>query len=92
MEKLKILFAVTIILLFTCCADSKTFEKADGTKFTAEPYGWMNTSRKIEGVKYDINAGNLVWSILLSETLVVPVLLTGEAFYEPVAYEEVEGN
>lgn len=70
------------------CADEKTFQKADGTFFTAEPYGWMNTSKKVDGVVYDICPGNIVWSIVLGETVVAPVLFTGLALWEPVNYVE----
>lgn len=41
MKKLLILL-ITVLALCTACADSKTFERADGTKFVAEPYGWAN--------------------------------------------------
>ncbi len=83
-----ILFAVVAAILLTSCADEKTFRKSDGTEFTAEPYGWMNTSKKVPGVKYDVNPGNIVWSIVLGETVFAPVLFTGLALWEPVSYEE----
>lgn len=41
MKKLFGLLLIAIIAL-SSCADSKTFERADGTKFVAEPYGWAN--------------------------------------------------
>lgn len=50
MKKLFGLLLIAIIAL-SSCADSKTFERADGTKFVAEPYGWANyQTKKIEGV------------------------------------------
>lgn len=42
MKKLFGLLLIAIIAL-SSCADSKTFERADGTKFVAEPYGWANS-------------------------------------------------
>ena len=86
MKKL-IAFALAAVML-AGCADEKTFQRADGTEFTAEPYGWMNTSKKIDGVKYDINPGNIVWSCVLGETIIAPVLFTGLALWEPVDYVE----
>lgn len=86
MKKLLILL-LTVLLM--SCADSKTFEKADGTKFVAEPYGWANyQSKKIKGVIYEVNTGNIIWDILMVETVFVPVWLTGWELYEPVSYVE----
>lgn len=85
---MKKLLLLALTLMIVGCADEKTFQKADGTTFTAEPFGWMNTSKKIEGVRYDINPGNIVWSIILGETVIAPVLFTGLALWEPVYYVE----
>jgi len=90
MKKIFAIFGALLILMASC-ADSKTFTVQDPetnvtTQITAKPYGWMNDSRKIEGVEYDVCVGNIVWDILLVETVVVPVVLTGVAFYEPVNY------
>lgn len=63
MKKLFGLLLIAIIAL-SSCADSKTFERADGTKFVAEPYGWANyQSKKIEGVTYEACFENIVWDI-----------------------------
>lgn len=83
-----IIIACALMVLLTGCADEKTFKKADGTEFTAEPYGWMNKGKAIEGVQYEVCAGNLVWSIVLGETVIAPVLVTGLALWEPVNYIE----
>ena len=82
-----LLFALAAIMM-AGCADDKTFQRADGTIFTAEPYGWMNTSKKVDGVVYDVTPGNIVWSIVLGETIIAPVLFTGLALWEPVDYVE----
>jgi len=39
-------------------------------------------------VYYRVSAGNIVWSILCSETLLVPVILTGWYLWEPVDLKE----
>ena len=88
MKKILILAAIAAMVL-SSCANSKTFKKADGTEFTAQPYGWMNNNDyKIDGVQYEVCAGNVVWSILTAETVVGPILLTGVGLYEPVSYIE----
>ena len=80
-----------ILLAVTMCAchDSKVFRKADGSQFIAEPYGWADyNSKKMEGVMYDVSVGNIIWSILCVETVIVPVVLTGWYLFEPVRYIE----
>lgn len=68
MKKLFGLLLIAIIAL-SSCADSKTFERADGTKFVAEPYGWANyQTKKIEGVTYEACIGNIVWDVIAIET------------------------
>lgn len=86
---MKKLFILLLTALLMSCADSKTFEKADGTKFVAEPYGWANyQSNKIEGVVYEACFGNIIWDVIMVETIVVPIWLTGWELYEPVSYVE----
>lgn len=87
MKKTIFLAAVAAALL-TGCADSRIFRRADGTEFTAQPYGWMTKDHKIEGVEYELSAGNIVLSCIFGETVVVPVLLTGLELWEPVSYNE----
>lgn len=77
-----------VTILMASCAEKKTFKKADGTEFVAEPYGWMNSNEAIEGVKYELCKENVVVSVLSVETLAVPVLLTGLELYQPVSYVE----
>lgn len=88
MKKLFGLLLIAIIAL-SSCADSKTFERADGTKFVAEPYGWANyQSNKIEGVTYEACFENIVWGVIAVETIVIPIWLTGWELYEPVSFVE----
>ena len=84
----KLVFTICAIIMLSSCADEKTFKRSDGTEFTAEPYGWMNQSKKIDGVVYDINVGNMVWNVLTVESILVPTILTGIQLYEPVNYVE----
>lgn len=85
-------WATVVAMLLTSCADSKTFRKSDGKEFVAQPYGWMDKENKIDGVEYELCTGNIVWSVLLSETIVAPVLFTGLALWEPVLYNEPKDN
>ena len=86
------IIAAIVAMVFSSCADSRIFHHSDGTPFVAKPYGWMTTSEKIDGVEYELCAGNIVWSIVLGETVVAPILFTGLALYEPVDYVELGSN
>ena len=84
MKKLIYVLIIGIIFL-TSCADSKTFIDNKGKEFTAEPYGWANyQDLKYDTVIYKVNTGNVVWSIIGFETIIVPVWLTGWEIMEPV--------
>jgi len=88
MKKL-ILFLLLGLVLFSSCADSKKFKRADGTEFVAHPYGWADREDYyIDGVQYEICAGNIVWSILTCETIAGPIIFTAYGLYEPVGYKD----
>ena len=83
--KKMISFVLLIVLvgMFTSCADSKQFV-IDGEEVTVEPYGWFDLEAKNDSVEYKINGGNVVLDIIFSETIFIPVILTGDQSYEPV--------
>lgn len=82
----KLIGVFVALLLLTSCADSKKFV-IEGKEVTVEPYGWANQdAKKVEGVVYQMNAGNVFWDIILFETIIVPIYLTGWQLYEPIAY------
>lgn len=78
MKKTLVLLFVLSLFLFNC-ASSLTINGE-----VCEPVGLFNQDEKCENVKYKFCAGNLIWSILAFETVVVPVILMGKKLYEPV--------
>lgn len=83
---------LAVALMFSSCAEKKTFKKCDGTSFVASPYGWANKEKQIEGVDYEINVPNLILSVIFCETIVCPVVLTAVELWEPVNYTEPNTN
>lgn len=82
MKKATIL--ILLCALFASCADAKFFE-INGKTVKVEPYGWADSDElKNDSVVYKVNKGNVVWSVILCETVAVPVWLTGWQLYEPV--------
>ena len=81
----------TALLILTSCADSKVLI-INNQKTLVKPYGWANkNSRYNDKVVYEPVVGNVVWSILGIETIIVPVWLTGWQLFEPVSVK-VEGE
>lgn len=81
-------FLLLLSVILTSCADSKDFQKKNGTTFTAQPYGWANTTDKKDNVEYQLSKGGIALSIIFSETIVVPVVITGWYLFEPINYNE----
>ena len=82
MKKLLVMLALAVVML-SSCADSKTL-MINGKETVVEPYGWANSQDvKVPGVVYEVNVGNILWSVLLSETMVIPIWLTGWQIMEP---------
>lgn len=82
------LMMLAVALMLSSCAEKKTFKKCDGTSFVASPYGWANKQKQIDGVDYEINVPNIILSVIFSETIVCPVVLTAVELWEPVNYTE----
>jgi hypothetical protein len=71
-------------VFFSSCADEKTF-KIDGETVVVKPYGWGNyQTNRHDSVIYEPVIGNIVWSVILFETIVAPIYFTGWAIMEPV--------
>lgn len=83
-----ILAALVVASLFASCSNEKTFRKKDGSTFTVKPYGWLSKESKVEGVNYELNAPDIVVSIIFAPSVIAPVLLTAYDVWEPVSYIE----
>lgn len=79
MKRLAILLLI-VSLFSTACSDSKVI---DGVQY--ETYGLFNEDEvKSPKVRYKLVVGNLVWSVLLGETIVAPIYFVGWDLFEPV--------
>jgi len=82
-KNLKLIAFVSAILLASC-ADSKVIN-INGKDEVIEPYGWINEAEvKNDSVVYKLSTGNIVWSVIGVETVILPIILTGNSLYEPV--------
>ena len=81
MKRLCIL-VVTACFLFTVasCGSNKVM---NGIEY--ETYGIFNKEEvRKEGVRYRLVIGNVVWGIILCETVIAPIYFFGFSLYEPV--------
>ena len=84
MKKLFTIMLIAGATLISSCTKDKEF-KTDAGTIVATPYGLANQDvKKIDGVTYELSAGDVFWSIIFSETIVVPVYLVGWRIYQPV--------
>lgn len=94
MKKLFLLSALALSMLFTSCADSQKFTNENSTGETqtvkVESYGLFNQDDKIAGVDYQVCVGNVVLSVIFSETIVVPIILCGWHLWEPIEVTDKE--
>jgi len=71
---------VVMCLSMVACGSSKVI---DGV--TYETYGLFNKNEeKDDNIKYKTIIGNVVWGIILFETIVAPVYFFGFSLYEPI--------
>jgi len=87
MKKLiSILLIVCFVFMVTLtgCGDPKTIDgKTYGT------YGFFNEkTHKNQDIEYRVIVGNVVWSVLLVETIVFPIYFVGFSLYEPIDKKE----
>ena len=80
MKKVLLIGLIIGALAFSGCAQRKTIDNV-----TYDTYGLFNEdSKQNPNVEYDISVGNVVWSIILFETIIAPVYFIGFDLYEPV--------
>jgi len=80
------MFVIFLIFLFVAttslygCGDRKTI---DGVTYGT--YGLLNEgSKRNENIEYEVIWGNVVWSVILIETIVAPIYFLGFSLFEPV--------
>ncbi len=81
---MKKILAILLILatLLIGCADAKV----SSTGEYCSTYGFMNESqKKCDSMYYELSTGNVIWGVILFETVFAPIYFFGFSIYEPVA-------
>uniref|UniRef100_A0A6M3L851 Lipoprotein n=1 Tax=viral metagenome TaxID=1070528 RepID=A0A6M3L851_9ZZZZ len=85
MRKIGVLFLAIIFLFATIgCGNTKVI---DGKEY--DTYGLLNISDKNPNIEYRTIVGNVIWSIILIETIIFPIYFIGFSLYEPIG---IKGN
>lgn len=90
MKKLvSLLMIVSLLFLINCGNDKEiaVLDKATGQAETKTflQYGLFDKEEvRDERIQYKVIVGNVIWSILLFETVVAPVIIFGWYLYEPI--------
>ena len=86
---------LAMVLFLSACASEKELTVPHKTKpgqtvtKTFRPYGLFDAADlKDERVEYSVVVGNVVWTIILCETIIAPISFIGWYLYEPVGVAE----
>jgi hypothetical protein len=68
-----------LLLSISACAEPRTIEGV-----TYVPYGLLSQEDKNPDIAYEPSAGNIFWSVVGFQTVVLPIYLVGWRLYQPV--------
>lgn len=80
---ISIIIAFVMILIFCCCGSDKKICSHDKCGVYKQ-FGIADSHIRDENIEYELVIGNVIWSIILIETVAVPIILLGWYLYEPV--------
>ena len=79
----KIILVLLVLCFCTFVTGCGDYKKINGNIY--DTYGIFNeTDKKNPDIEYRVIVGNVVWSILLVETIIAPIYFLGFSLFEPV--------
>ena len=89
----KIIACIIIASLLAGCGAPLDVTQADGSTKTYPTYGFFNQkTEKSDKMCYEVSVGNVVWSIILFETVIAPVYFIGFSLYNPTGPKDASGK
>jgi hypothetical protein len=83
--KKSIALTVVLSVLLVGCGQPQYLGEPGQNKILYPTYGLINeSSSKSKNVCYEISVGNVIWSIILIETIIFPVYFIGWSLWNPV--------
>ena len=88
MKKIALIAATASMLMLSACGQPITYQDKE-----YPTYGLFNeTSSKSDKMCYETSIGNVIWSIILIETIIAPVYFIGFSLYNPVGPKGPNGE
>ena len=88
----KPLLALAAVLALTACSqDANLATGPNGEVEHHRTYGFFNQDERSDKVCYRLSVGNVVWSVLLFETIIAPFYFVGLDLFEPVSVRDEKG-
>ena len=81
---MKKMFSLILCVSLLACSTIGCAHDANINGKVVTPYGLATSDEKDPCVKYQVSVGNIVWSCILAETVVVPVCVVLWFLYQPV--------
>jgi len=75
----KILITLICAVLLSSCGSSMV---VDGTEY--ETRGLLTYEERPKEIRYEPIIGNVIWGVILIETVIAPIYFFGFSMYEPV--------
>jgi hypothetical protein len=89
----KIIASALILSMLAGCGQPLTINGPNNTSKTYPTYGLFNADEnKSKLMCYETSIGNVVWSIILIETIIAPIYFIGFDIENPVGYKNAAGN
>ena len=82
-----VIVCVLCLLVGSCFAIGNRADGLDINGSYHEPVGIFTLNQRDPDVCYEVVVGNVIWSIVLVETIVAPIYLVGWQILEPVPDE-----
>lgn len=80
MKKIITAWLVTLSVFFSGCGQELVVKGK-----TYPTYGFLNMDKyRSDNVCYDVSIGNVIWSVILIETVIAPVYFVGFSIFNPV--------
>jgi len=78
-------FGIFLIIIFFCSMICGCGNPAKINGYTYDTYGIINEAdKKNPDIEYHIIIGNLIWSLILAETIIAPIYFIGFSLFEPI--------
>ena len=93
MKKTLLAFVLVAAVALAGCGNAQNLPTGPKGEMKNYPtYGALNAStKKSDKVCYEVSIGNVVWSVILFETIVMPIYFIGWSLFEPVSVKGPEG-